>query len=194
MYGRFFQTRTAESRVGRSMVLAAAVGLIVSSCSAVLCLVFAGAGHGAAGPAHLFFGPLFAIVFWIPPEESARAVVLNSVHVLMFAWYSLYGAVLSVGRWHRRGHVTLAALLVFHYSGVLLCAYSTRWGGWDKLAMISRMYGSWITILLVETLVMVHLLAFQYARSPIPYRPRLSWPALSALVAGLVGGVLLLNM
>ena len=55
------------------------------------------------------------------------------------------------------------------------------------LAKFSIVY----SLALVEWFVALHLLAFQYARSNVPYRLRMTWPVAAILLSGLVAGVAL---
>jgi hypothetical protein len=175
----------------RSVGGAIAVGLFASTGSAILCLLFAGAGEGAASPSYVFFGPLLALLQLVPPDHVARARLLHWVCAILFVYYVPYTVALSLGRLRGWGIPTLAAVLLFHYWGVVFCVLSPNWDGVAQLGLISDAYGGWIIVLLVELFVVLHLLSFQYALSPFPYRPRLTRAGILILVTGLIAGVLL---
>ena len=183
------QQPLSGKRMFPSLGVSALIGLVLSAGSAYLCLLFAGAGHGAASPCHVFFGPLFAGLQFLPADELTRARYLNLVFPLMFVHYCGYALVISVGRYCQRGGLAWAWVLVFHYCGVGLCVLSDDWDGISNIWIISRAYGSWITVLLVEQYLGLHLLGCQYALSRPPYWPRITKRAGIMLVAGLVAGV-----
>ena len=81
-------------------------------------------------------------------------------------------------------------MLMLHYCGVAVCVTSPNWDGVQNLWKISQLYGGWISVALIELLVICHLLAFQYARSGIPYRLKFTKAVTSFLCIGLGAGLL----
>ncbi len=180
---------TTVSSTLASLGTATFVSLILSSISAFVCLLFAGAGHAAASPGLVFFGPVFAYSKLVDLDSQAAAHFINFAVVFIFFFYAVYGIAICSGRLVRHGRLALVVVLVIHYCGVGVCIMSRDWDGMRNIWMISQMYGGWITVLLVELFVTLHLLAFQYAWSRFPYRPRIDRSAGVVLGVGLVAGI-----
>lgn len=182
----------ADSRartVLASLAAATLVSLALSSLAAYLCLVFAGAGEAAASPGLTFFAPLWAYRELARMSGQAHSRYTNWASVFMFVYYGCYGLVLSIARLKGRGGVGLILVLIIHYAAFVVCLTSSSWDGVRNIWMISHRYGPWISVALVEYFVFLHLLAVQYARGEIPYRPRVTREAVIVLAAGLVAGI-----
>ncbi|MFW6169329.1 MAG: hypothetical protein ACODAD_02485 [Planctomycetota bacterium] len=179
------RTRTAAA----SLTAATLVSLGLSSLAAYLCLIFAGAGEAAVSPGLTYFAPLWAYPELVRMSSLAYSRYINWATAFMFVYYCIYGVGIGIARLKGRGGIGLLVVLVFHYTALVICLTSSSWDGLRNIWMISRMYGPWICVALVEYFVFLHLLAVQYAFSEMPYRPRVTRNALMVLAAGLVAGI-----
>ncbi|MGM0488948.1 MAG: hypothetical protein ACQESR_19580 [Planctomycetota bacterium] len=183
---------TGDSRARTALASLAAATLVslgLSSLAAYLCLIFAGAGEAAASPGLTYFAPLWAYPELARMSSRAYTGYINWASVFMFVYYCCYGVAISIARLKGRGGIGLILVLVFHYAGFVICLTSSSWDGMRNIWMISQMYGPWISVALVEYFVFLHLIAVQYARSEIPYRPQVTREAVIVLAAGLVAGI-----
>ena len=188
--GRFACVQPARSKsVWRSLRNASLVGVLLSSLAAFVCILFGGAGHGANSPFFVYFGPILA--YWQVGEYDADSAAryLGLTIAITFLLYSVYAMVISLGRLIGHGRSALTLVLLLHYCGVGVCVLSDDWDGTRNIWIISEIYGGWITVLLVEMFVALHLLAFQYAWSEIPYRPVFTRRINVILGLGLVAGI-----
>jgi len=178
----------------RSMALSLAattlVSFLLSSLATFLCVLFAGAGHAAASPGLTFFAPLWAFPVVVEMSPGAYQSYVNWGPAVMAGYYCIYGVGIALARFRGRGKLALALVLLVHYTGLWICMNSFSWDGLQNMWIVSDRYGAWIVIVLVELFVVLHLLAFQYAWSEIPYRPKLTKSAAIVLGAGLLAGVL----
>ncbi len=181
----------SRNRVLKSLALAAVVGGVLSSIASHGCILFAGAGHGATSPGHLFFGPVLA--YWqlgrFDTVVYARYLPLTTI--ILYAYYSVYAVAISVGRIWGHGRIALVLVLVFHYCGVLVCMMSDEWDGLQNIGRMAEALSGVLTVFMFELFVLLHVLAFQYASSRIPYRPRLTRHVKIILTIGLLAGLLL---
>jgi len=176
----------------KSLAAATFVGVMISTCLAFLCLLFAGAGHGTNSPVIVCFGPVLAPFDVLGYNPSTRLSYPNLATFLLFGLYGFYGLALAIGRGVGHGGLTLGFVLFLHYAAVAACIVFNQWDGMRNLVPTSRAFGGiWLTVQLVVVFVAVHLLAVQYATSSIPYRARLSRREAIVLALGLVAGVLL---
>lgn len=187
--------RTCANGAGRKTVLASlaavtVVSVCLSSLATFLCVLFAGAGHAAASPGLTYFAPVWALPELVELTPHARRAYVNWGAAIMSGYYCLYGIGISVGRFKGRGKLALTSVLVLHYAGLAICMSSYSWDGIQNIWILSNRYGAWITIVLVELFVLLHVLAFQYAWSEIPYRPKFRKSAMITLVTGLIAGIL----
>ena len=171
-----------------SLAAAAFVSLALSSLAAYLCLIFAGAGEAAASPGLTYFAPLWAYPELVQMSAAAQSRYINWATIFMFVYYCVYGLGLSAARLQSRGRIGLIALFAFHYAGFAVCLTSPAWDGIRNIWIVSRLYGPWLSVVLVEYFVLLHLLAIQYASSEMPYRPRMTRHMAIVLCVGLAVG------
>lgn len=111
---------------------------------------------------------------------------------IMIGLYSIYGGGLAVARLKGFGLYAVVAILCLHYGAL----------AWFSLTdAIPNCFSSFVSVMIilplryvvivVESCVGVHILAFQYALSTPPYRPRFTRPVISLFGAGLAASIAL---
>jgi len=110
----------------------------------------------------------------------------------MLGLYGVYGGALAYARSRHAGAWVLFAVLCLHYLSVVWLALGFE--STDRLPYLAATLANFSivhSVAMVEMFVALHVLAFQYARSHAPYRPRMTWPVATILLGGLVAGVAL---
>ncbi len=183
-----YEPPLSRRQILKSLTSATLVACALSSVAAYGCMSLAGAGHGANSPLCLFFGPVLAYWQLVPYDGARFARYLLLTVSILFVYYSLYGFVISLGRIWGRGRLAMALVFAFHYGGVMICVMSDAWDGIRNLDIVAMLWGGFLIIFMVELFITLHLLAFQFAGSPLPYRIRWTRPVVVILSCGLAIG------
>lgn len=185
-------TNPNSRALARQIAIACVVGALLSLPAFAMCFDLAGAGHGSNVAFYVFFGPTW-VVWMLPPHKSGATFAgLWFLTVGMLGLYGIYGGVIAYARSKRVGLWALLAIVCFHYVAVVWAVTGFGVAGqFFQLARVSAQVSIMHSVITVDLLVALHLLAFQYARSTPPFRPRMTWPVAAMLAIGLLAGVTL---
>lgn len=158
-------------------------------------LLYAGGGHGTYLPWTVFFAP-----FWVVWEAASgtflQPLATNATMFLgMVILYAAYGLILALARQRGGGMLAGGAILASHYGGVLWLQLVSKSG--ETLATawpLVQLRGLAMFLLVTTYLIGLHLLMFQYARTPSDYRPRLTRLSLVVVLSSLVVATLLFSL
>lgn len=185
-------TNPGHGTIVRSAAIACLVGVALSLPACALCVVIAGAGHGSALPMHSCYGPVCLAWMLIPGRSGSSFLELWLGTLGLLSLYGVYGGIIAYARSRHTGVWVLLAILCLHYLSVVWLALGFE--STDRLpylAVTLAKFSIVYSVAMVEWFVALHLLAFQYARSNVPYRLRMTWPVATILLSGLVAGVAL---
>jgi hypothetical protein len=179
---------------GRSVVRMVAVAGLAGALLAVmpiaLSIELAGGGHGTLVPFHLYFGPVWLVWTLMPRGAVTSTWELAAVFIGMVVLYAGYAGMLALARRQLSGLSVWCACLAIHYLTVICLAMFLE--PTDRLrdfaAVVASVPLPWV-IVLFEYCVVLHIIGFQYARGGEPFRPRLSWLAAGALLAGMLASL-----
>ena len=110
----------------------------------------------------------------------------------MLGLYGVYGGIIAYARSRHFGVRALLLILCLHYLSVVWLALGFEPS--DRLPQLAPTLAKFSivhSVAVVELFVALHVLTFQYARSNLPYRPRMTWSVAAILLGGLVAGVAL---
>jgi hypothetical protein len=183
-------TRSVDRSVVWSVAHAGLAGAVLTAVPIALSIELAGGGHGTLVPFHGFFGPVWLLWMLTPRSTPPGTWELGAVFTGMVALYGLYGALLARARRRQAGVPAWCACLAIHYLSIICLAvfFEPSNRPRDFCAVVAGVPVLWV-IVLVEYFVALHILGYQYARSGQPFRPRLSWLAVGALLAGLLASL-----
>ncbi len=143
-------------------------------CMGILALFAAGGGDGSNVPGLLFFAPAAALWTFMGGDSRVPVFVVFGMVFL----YSSYGVILNVGRRFQRGMPALGLVLGIHYASVAaVCGFApARFNLADSSGMSYFLQGFGLVFAAAFGMcfAMLHVLAYQYARSERPYRPLLA--------------------
>jgi hypothetical protein len=176
----------------KSLLVSAFFFGLLSSVTAYMCVLFAGAGHAALSPYAVFFGPVYFYVDFFLPNNLQGAIGQSRAIELMFVFYCLYLIPVWFGRIFGYGRAALVMVLVIHYACVFANTRSPDWDGIRNIWMVNDAYGGWVSVFMVELFLLLHLLAYQYAVSAIPYRLHATRGTILVLALGVVVGFMFL--
>ena len=185
-------TSSHNLQVGCSVAMAAAVGVVCALPIFAACTEVAGGGHGSAWPFYAFFAPVWLASKMLPNFPGNVFLELWVMILAMFGLYGLYGGFIACARARQAGVWAVLIVLGVHY--VSLVWLPLGFDTIEHLTSLSRTLGSLsitYSVGLTEAFLGLQLLAFQFARSAVPYRPRMSWVAGVVLAGGLAAGVAL---
>jgi len=179
---------------GVGLVLAAGTGLLAAVPLFMGCLIFAGGGHGIYAPAYLVFAPVS--IAWAS-EWGNRVSDLQLVGCFVGS-YALYALLTALARLVGKGVWMLAIILPLHYAAAFwLWSKPIPKASFDSIQRVGDFlmlnpFGYLPLFLgLFVLFVALHVLAFQYARSGMPYRPRMTRLVIGTLAGTLVVGIAL---
>ncbi len=178
--------------LARRIAIACCAGVLLALPSFSLCFDLAAAGYGSSIAFYVFFGPIW-VIYALPPAKSGA--MFSEVFFLiagMLALYGIYGGLLALERSRGRAMRAFFVILCLHYGAVAWMMFgSGAKVDFTRLAETVAEYSLLRAVVTVDLWIALHILAFQYARSSPPYRPRMTWPAAALLAVGLLIGVAL---
>jgi hypothetical protein len=186
---------SANSRnrtIVRSVTVACLVGIALSCPAFAWCFLIGGAGHGSIYPFHAFFGPVWLVWMLMPEKTGSSFLELWLGTLGMLSLYGVYGGIIAFARSKHLGVRALLLILCLHYLSVVWLARGFE--STDRLPYLARTLATLPIVhgvAAVELFFALHVLTFQYARSNLPYRPRMTWSVAAILLGGLVAGVAL---
>ena len=182
----------SDRKISRPIVMASLVGMVISLPALALCCAIGGGGHGSVLPLHTCFAPVCLVVRLMPSQSGSSLLELSLAILGSLGLYGVYGGIIAYARANRAGVRVLLVILTIHYASLIWLA--VRFESSDRLPDLAATMAKFPivhSVAVVEMLVALHLLAFQFASSALPYRPRMTWPVAVTLVVGLVAGVAL---
>ncbi|NLX54757.1 MAG: hypothetical protein GXY58_06565 [Planctomycetaceae bacterium] len=185
-------TSSYNLQVGYSVGMAAAVGVVCALPILPVCNEVAGGGHGSLWPFYAFFAPVWLMSTMWPNLPGDMFLDLWFMILGMLGLYALYGGFIAYARARQAGVWAVLIVLGVHYVSLVWLPL-----GFDTIESLRSLGGTLGSLSIVysvgltEAFVGLQLLAFQFARSAVPYRPRMSWAAGVVLAAGLAAGVAL---
>ena len=183
---------TITRRAVTSVLVATGIGVLASMLALVACTFLAGAGHGTYLPAQFFYGPFWAWWQLHLAKPYAESHSLATFASLALALHGVYGGTIALARLRGCGTRALLVILTIHYAAVVWLFFISQEAvdlqAFGKTAIV---FGMIFSVTVVELYVFLHVLAFQYARSAMPYRPRMTRRVYMILLAGIVAGVAL---
>ena len=161
------------------------VGVSLSVAALALCLPACGAGHGTYVPMILHLAPPFVLSRFEADQNLGAPLVLG----LAASLYAGYGLVLAEFRRRHRPALGITLVLTFHYVAAIV---TFALGDGDTPATAASLLLR-LDVLYFLAMVLywvgLHVLAFQFAFSPTPYRPRWTRRVTATLLMGLVLGI-----
>ena len=127
------------------------------------------------------------------PEKTGTSFLELWLGTLgMLSLYGVYGGIIAFARSKHFGVRALLLILCLHYLSVVWLALEFEPS--DRLPQLAHALAKFPvvhSVAVVELFFALHVLTFQYARSDLPYRPRVTWLVATILLGGLVASVAL---